>query len=75
MNNSAVTMPSITAAMKAKRLLSNMGYKCNVKRLSVSSEKGCTHYISVNTSQETLLRLLKANYIKYGEIITEAVTP
>lgn len=73
MNKTAVTMPSITTAMKAKRLLTSLGYKCIINRLSASSKKGCTHYISVNMPREELLSLLRGNNIKYGDIITEAV--
>lgn len=73
MNETAVMMPSVTYAMKAKKLLNSLGYNCTIKRLSVSSQKGCTHYISVNIELESLLRILSKNKIKYGEVISGAV--
>ncbi len=69
MNKAAVTMPSVTHAMKAKKLLLSLGYNCIVKRLAVSSKKGCTHYIEVNTEQNDLLWILKKYNIKYGEVL------
>lgn len=69
----AVTMPSVTYAMKAKRILNSLGYNCVIKRLSVSSQKGCTHYISVNLELELILRVLDKYNIKYGEVISGAV--
>lgn len=69
----AVTMPSVTYAMKAKRILSSLGYNCVIKRLSVSSQKGCTHYISVNLEIKSLLMVLDKYNIKYGEVVSGAM--
>ncbi len=73
MTDTAVSMPSVTHCMKAKKLLTALGYKCDIKRLSGRTVKGCTHYISVNISEATLLSILERNNIKHGEVITEAV--
>ena len=73
MNKSAVMMPSVTHAMKAKRLLASQGFACEIKRASGRLQKGCTHFILVNTDVETLVALLKKNNIRYGEILPKAV--
>jgi len=73
MNKSAVMMPSVTHAMKAKRLLLSLGFACEIKRASGRSQKGCTHFIAVNTDKKTLSDLLKKHNIKHGEFLPEAV--
>lgn len=73
MNETAVTMPSVTHAMKAKRIFLSLGHKCTIKRTAGRSEKGCTHYITVNAYPETVISILERNNIKYGEILPEAV--
>lgn len=73
MNMTAVLMPSVTHAIKAKRIFFSMGYTCEVKRASDVSKKGCTHYIAVNANINTVISILKKNGIKYGEILREAV--
>ncbi|MBE6846088.1 MAG: DUF3343 domain-containing protein [Ruminococcus sp.] len=73
MNETAVMMPSVTHAMKAKKIFLSLGYKCLIKRASGRSDKGCTHYITVNAYPETVISILERNNIKYGEILPEAV--
>lgn len=72
-NETAVTMPSVTHAMKAKNLFLKMGYSCVVKRLAASSQRGCTHYITVNADAQTVISILRRYNIKYGEILPKAV--
>lgn len=69
MNKTAVMMPSITHAMKAKRVFASMGYNCDIKRAAGISQKGCTHYISVNTDVQTVISVLDKYNIKYGELL------
>lgn len=73
MNMTAILMPSVTHAMKAKKIFARMGYICEVKRATDVSKNGCTHYIAVNVNTETVISILKNNRIKYGEILNEAV--
>ncbi len=73
MNETAVMMPSVTHAMKAKKLFLQLGYNCIIKRLSGSSQKGCTHYILVNADTQTVISVLRKAGIKYGEILPKAV--
>lgn len=72
-NQTAVTMPSVTHAMKAKNLFLKMGYSCTVKRLAASSQRGCTHYIAVNADNQTVISILHRYNIKYDEILLKAV--
>ncbi len=65
----AVMMPSVTHAMKAKKIFSSLGYKSDIKRASGISQKGCTHYIEVNTNAENVTSILERNNIKYGEFL------
>ena len=75
MNNTAIMMPSVTYALKARDIFRKSGIKCSVQRLASSSVKGCTHYISVNADTEKAIYILKKNNIKYGEVIPKAVEP
>ncbi|MGN0614264.1 MAG: putative Se/S carrier-like protein [Porcipelethomonas sp.] len=75
MNKTAVMIPSVTLAMKAKRLLVSRGFKCEIKRASNVSKNGCTHYITVNSAPENVLSILDRNNIKHGEILSGEVEP
>ncbi len=72
MNVTAVLMPSVTHALRAKRIFSGMGYMCEIKRASNVSRNGCTHYIAVSTNTATVISILNKNRIKYGEILEES---
>lgn len=69
----AVLMPSITHAMKAKKIFTAMGCICEIKRASNISKNGCTHYIAVNVDAKTVITILNNNNIKHGEIIQDVV--
>lgn len=69
MKETAVMMPSVTHAMKAKKIFSSLGYKIDIRRASGSSQKGCTHYIQVNADTETVISVLESYNIKYGELL------
>lgn len=75
MNRTAVMIPSVTLAMKAKRLFLSGGYKCEIKRASNVSKNGCTHYITVNSAPENVLFILDRNNIKHGEILSGEEDP
>ena len=71
MNNASILMPSITHAMKAKKLFTALGYKCVIKRSVSVSKNGCTHYITVNTTPQKAAEILQKNGIKHGAVIRE----
>lgn len=71
MNNTSILMPSVTHAMKAKRLFTSMGYRCGIKRSVSVSRNGCTHYITVNTTPERAKEILDKNNVRYGAVIRE----
>ena len=71
MNNASILMPSITHAMKAKKLFTSMGYRCGIKRSVSVSKSGCTHYITVNTAASKAVEILQKNGIKHGAVIRE----
>ncbi|MGN0620374.1 MAG: DUF3343 domain-containing protein [Porcipelethomonas sp.] len=74
MKYTAVSMPTVTHAIKAKRFLQSQGYKCEVRRSPKASEYGCTHVIIVNGDKDIVIALLKKHHIEYGKIISDGVT-
>ena len=58
MNTTAVSMPSVTLAIKAKRMFNEQGFTCTVKRAANVSENGCTHMIVVNGAPEIVIAFL-----------------
>ncbi len=69
MNVTAISMPSVTHAIKAKRFLSSQGYSCEIKRSANVSENGCTHMIIVNADAKIVIALLNKNHIAYGKLV------
>lgn len=70
MNKTAVTMPSVTHAIKAQRKLASMGYKSEIKRASRISEGGCTHVLIVNGDPGDVIALLNNYRIEYGKLFS-----
>lgn len=73
MNKTAVTMPSVTHAIKAQRMLSHGGIKSEIRRASRVSENGCTHVLIVNGDSESVIAFFNRNKIKYGKLLNNAV--
>lgn len=64
-----VTMPSVTHAIKAKRMLASGGFRSEVRRASKVSDEGCTHVLIVNGDPRNVSAFLNRNRIVYGKII------
>lgn len=73
MNMTAVSMPSVTLAIKAKRMLNEQGFQCTVKRAANVSENGCTHMIVVNGAPEIVIAFLDKYNIAYGKLLGDAM--
>lgn len=73
MNKTAVTMPSVTHAIKAKRMLSYGGIRSEIKRAPRVSENGCTHVLVVNGDSESVIAFFNRNKIEYGKLLNNAV--
>lgn len=71
-DKTVITMPSITAAIKAQRFLRAKGASCEIQRAAKVSKAGCTHVIIVNSNAKSTVRMLKENGLKYGIVIQEA---
>ncbi len=68
MNMTIITLGSITYAMKARRLLSRIGIKCEVIKFDkVSGEFDCTYGIKIPTKDfYNAVIILRNNSIKYS---------
>lgn len=73
MKKTAVTMPSVTHAIKAKRILAGGGFASEIRRAPKVSEGGCTHVLIVNGDSGDVIAFLKRNRIEYGKLINNAV--
>ncbi len=73
MKKTAVTMPSVTHAIKAKRVFSKYGYTAEVRRSPKISEGGCTHVLIVNSDSGDVIAFLNRNRIEYGKIVDDLV--
>lgn len=72
MKKTAVTMPSVTHAIKARRMLANAGYKSVIKKAPKVSEGGCTHVLIVNGDSGNVIAFLNRNSIAYGKLLNNA---
>lgn len=73
MKKTAVTMPSVTHAIKARRILAKSGYRSEIKKSPHVSEGGCTHILIVNGDPVNVIAFLNRNRIEYGKILKDAV--
>lgn len=73
MKKTTVTMPSITHAIKAKRLFTSSGYTSEIKRATKVSNEGCTHVLIVNGDSKDVISFLNRNRIEYGKLVNNAV--
>lgn len=69
MNKTAVTMPSVTHAIRARRAMSNAGYYSEIKKSPKVSDGGCTHILIVNGDPGDVIAILKRSRIKYGKLL------
>lgn len=58
-------MTSITYAMKAKDLLDDLGYRCEVERMPKNVGSGCGYSIIVYEDSDTIVQILKRRGIPF----------
>ena len=73
MKNTAVSMPTVTHAIKAKRFLQSQGYSSEIRRSPKTSEFGCTHVLIINGDKDVVIALMNKNHIDYGKILSDEV--
>ncbi len=69
MKQTAVTMPSVTHAIRAKRALSYGGIKSEIRRTPKVSENGCSHVLIVNSDSESVIAFFERNRLAYGKLL------
>lgn len=63
-----MTMPSITHALKAQKLLRSAGYTCEVQKQKTNPQEGCVFSLTVNAPVSELLPILEHHRITYDNI-------
>ncbi len=58
---------SITYAMKAKNILNNMGYYCEIERQEKNSRTGCGYVLRVRDDPQLISGILERNGIKTSD--------
>lgn len=58
---------SITYAMKAKNILNNMGYYCEIERQEKNSRTGCGYVLRVRDDPQLISGILERNGIKTAD--------
>ena len=69
MQKGLIAMPSITYAMKAKRLLNDKGIYCEIVRTPKNLGTGCGYSLSVNKDPKEIVRILEQNGIPHKNIL------
>ena len=64
MTYTLITVSSVTYAMKAKKLLNNMGYYCEIERQEKNTRTGCGYVLRVRDDPELISSILERNGIK-----------
>ena len=64
MTYTLISVSSITYAMKAKNLLNNMGYYCEIERQEKNSRSGCGYVLRVRDDPQLISSILERNGIK-----------
>ena len=67
MTYTLITVSSVTYAMKAKKLLNNMGYYCEVERQEKNTRTGCGYVLRVRDDPDLISAILERNGIKTKE--------
>lgn len=70
MTYTLIAVSSITYAMKAKRLLNNMGYYCEVEKTPKNMSTGCGYSIRVKDDPEMISGILTKNGITNKDRMT-----
>lgn len=70
MTYTLIAVSSITYAMKAKRLLNNMGYYCEVEKTPKNMSTGCGYSIRVKDDPEMISGILTKNGITNNDRMT-----
>ena len=71
MNTTIITVGSITAAQKAKRLLSNEGFHTKLVKLN-TTKNGCSYGLSIkNYSTLEVAKILRDGSISYSALGTQ----
>ena len=65
MPKNLIAMTSITYALKAKRLLNNKGYYCEVVRTPKNLSTGCGYSLSVTKDPREIILILEDNNIPH----------
>ncbi len=63
MRYTLIAVSSITYAMKAKRMLNNLGYYCEIERTPKNLATGCGYSIRVRDDPEMISSILDRNGI------------
>lgn len=64
MTYTLIHVSSITYAMKAKKLLNNMGYYCEIERQEKNSRSGCGYVLRIRDDPQLISSILERNGIK-----------
>lgn len=59
-----IGVSSVTYAMKAKTLLNNMGYYCEIERQDRNTRTGCGYILRVRDDPQLISDILEKNGIK-----------
>ena len=63
MTYTLISVSSITYAMKAKNLLNNMGYYCEIERQEKNTRTGCGYVIRVRDDPQLISDILEKHGI------------
>lgn len=67
MTYTLIALSSITYAMKAKRLLNNMGFYCEIEKTPKTLSSGCGYSIRVKDDSDIITSILSKNGIQHKD--------
>ena len=67
MTYTLIALSTITYAMKAKRLLNNMGYYCEIEKTPKTLSPGCGYSIRVKDDSDIITSILSKNGIQHKD--------
>ena len=70
MTYTLIAVSSITYAMKAKRLLNNIGYYCEIEKTPKNLATGCGYSIRVKDDSEIISAILSRNGIAHNDVMS-----
>ena len=70
MTYTLIAVSSITYAMKAKRLLNNIGYYCEIEKTPKNLATGCGYSIRVKDDSEIIYAILSRNGIAHKDVMS-----